>query len=651
MATLTKTLRSLATASRHAGDILVSQLLAFMMICLRIKNDILLIYPSTHQPHQTPPILPLETQVFLGDTCKMDLENVEACWRAVGDVVWAEDTVLSGVKDEQALQDTFNMHGGRLYRVLWPSTQVCINSECLYVKENKLLKLQRAVEHDAILYTFSMGPIPVRTHNFTCDGCGVVYHPDYFLKTEIATNERLRHYYHSEELPDVIQVATHHFVETKLGKMWANSMLYGWYVNSASNCARIYERSLMSARAIPSDWTVKANLRPEFVYDSFKIISILRYHQIRGSHFCVSQNIDQAYRFDSEMERINEEFREYGQPEVNHRCEKCVRTVLNTEGELCEVFAVVCDGVTVGRPCCGVPHCRGQLLSTRDAFCEEHSSKKSICRITGCERSIKSKNSKSCDLAEHQALEAKYRETEKAAFQLKLRYERSRKMDEEQNAIWDAGTEVLNTGSSAMFEAVVENGKGKKTAAIRAQFGRRRTHNEQLIIAPCGIILARETFYHSEAFSAVAKFVKDTFRNRRKPNHFIYDSNCILSKHVRKHKDEEMRSFFQDIGLAVDVFHFKCKHSEKDEYCGSECNPWKFPELMYVNENGEACWYFNTSIAEQTNVWFGRYHSMCREMQAIFYEFFLNTMILMYNEDKKNELELEGLYPTYWRTM
>lgn len=38
---------------------------------------------------------------------------------------------------------------------------------------------------------------------------------------------------------------------------------------------------------------------------------------------------------------------------------------------------------------------------------------------------------------------------------------------------------------------------------IRAQFGRKRTHNEQLIVCPCGVIVARTTFYGAEAISAV----------------------------------------------------------------------------------------------------------------------------------------------------
>lgn len=39
--------------------------------------------------------------------------------------------------------------------------------------------------------------------------------------------------------------------------------------------------------------------------------------------------------------------------------------------------------------------------------------------------------------------------------------------------------------------------------------------------------------------------------------------------------------------------------------------------------------FFNTSIAEQTNAWFGKYHAMCREMGSVFFEFFLNQMILL----------------------
>lgn len=69
---------------------------------------------------------------------------------------------------------------------------------------------------------------------------------------------------------------------------------------------------------------------------------------------------------------------------------------------------------------------------------------------------------------------------------------------------------------------------------------------------------------------------------------------------------------------------------------------------MYIDKHGNEKWFFNTSIAEQTNAWFGKYHAMCREMGSVFFEFFLNQMILLHNEDKKRQLERQGFMPTYW---
>lgn len=44
----------------------------------------------------------------------------------------------------------------------------------------------------------------------------------------------------------------------------------------------------------------------------------------------------------------------------------------------------------------------------------------------------------------------------------------------------------------------------KPLRKICAQFGRRRSHNKQIFVAPCGTIIARETFFGAEAISSVA---------------------------------------------------------------------------------------------------------------------------------------------------
>jgi hypothetical protein len=125
------------------------------------------------------------------------------------------------------------------------------------------------------------------------------------------------------------------------------------------------------------------------------------------------------------------------------------------------------------------------------------------------------------------------------------------------------------------------------------------------------------------------------------PNHIIFDNNCSLAKHV-KHDPA-----FTNVGLAVDVFHFKSKHSENDTFCQLNCNPASFPELC--GEGGKG-WFFNSSIAEQTNVWLGGYHAICREMRPEKYEFFLDEMILQRNKMTRQRLERQGRCPSSWPT-
>jgi hypothetical protein len=123
------------------------------------------------------------------------------------------------------------------------------------------------------------------------------------------------------------------------------------------------------------------------------------------------------------------------------------------------------------------------------------------------------------------------------------------------------------------------------------------------------------------------------------PNHIFFDNNCSMKRVV---KDDPA---FANIGLPVDVFHFKCKHAESDTFCQENCNPVLFPELL--GEDGKG-WYFNSSIAEQTNVWFGGFHSICREMLPDRYDFFLDEIILQRNRMTRDKLEKEGRGPSNW---
>lgn len=117
-----------------------------------------------------------------------------------------------------------------------------------------------------------------------------------------------------------------------------------------------------------------------------------------------------------------------------------------------------------------------------------------------------------------------------------------------------------------------------------------------------------------------------TFRRIPLPSYLFYDNNCSLYKHLDASDNPEDIRLKEEVGLPVDVFHFKSKHREGDIVCGTHCNPASFAELIDGDQ-----WIFNSSIAEQTNVWFGGYRAIVREMRAVRYRFFLDEMILRRN--------------------
>jgi hypothetical protein len=67
-------------------------------------------------------------------------------------------------------------------------------------------------------------------------------------------------------------------------------------------------------------------------------------------------------------------------------------------------------------------------------------------------------------------------------------------------------------------------------------------------------------------------------------------------KMLKNDDDERLHTYFDGCALPVDVFHFKSKHKESDINCGSNCNPYIWPELRTDGK-----WWFNSSAAEQAN--------------------------------------------------
>ena len=186
------------------------------------------------------------------------------------------------------------------------------------------------------------------------------------------------------------------------------------------------------------------------------------------------------------------------------------------------VFVVVMDGITLGHPCCAEHNCKIPLTSSRDRYCPNHKSKNAECVVDSCGRSVRD-GKRTCDNPVHQEAERINCERGQSRFQLQERMKRSRVahpndgiaeernlfevVDEEDDEFLEVD-EQGNVTVTATEGPASENTTPTVTATpkkrVRARFGRKRTHNEQILVAPCGMILARETFYGAEAIGTCA---------------------------------------------------------------------------------------------------------------------------------------------------
>jgi hypothetical protein len=181
-----------------------------------------------------------------------------------------------------------------------------------------------------------------------------------------------------------------------------------------------------------------------------------------------------------------------------------------------KVSVVVIDGVTLGHPCCGEPNCKVPLSNNHDRFCPSHTHLNQICVVVSCSLPAVI-GRKTCALSNHEAVENVHNDRGQARFQLKERLRRAQLAHprdafpiEAANSISqlvdDDNTEEgfgFNSRGLIIPVASEEQSTVTRKTRLHAQFGRKRTHNEQIFVAPCGIIIARETFYHAEAIYSV----------------------------------------------------------------------------------------------------------------------------------------------------
>ncbi len=73
------------------------------------------------------------------------------------------------------------------------------------------------------------------------------------------------------------------------------------------------------------DWQFGSVIRTEHVWDAFRILSLLEHSLRQGEVLVVPHTGEQKERFDVAMQQRNDHIIRFGQPELRHYCDKCIR--------------------------------------------------------------------------------------------------------------------------------------------------------------------------------------------------------------------------------------------------------------------------------------------------------------------------------------
>ncbi|KAF8576463.1 hypothetical protein K439DRAFT_1664598 [Ramaria rubella] len=437
--------------------------------------------------------------------------------------------------------------------------------------------------------------------------------------------DNVRSYY--QEVPKYFQISTHFFIETQLVAQFTAQTVSAW--TSMQKCAEVYQATAELhtwSMMLPQDWPITFQMDYELVGEAFYINALIEWHCHNKTLLCVPHKAPTvAERWHDAIEACNVAMTGTGQPEWNHACSLCTRHLKNEKGEITAVFrSVVTDGIAMGHPCCVVHDCKEPLPTNKYRYCNTHTDLSDQCAVSNC-HSDRDPGFRTCTVRAHCDAEEQYEDRGKAMFQLKSRladiYGEPQPTYDEEDSDDDGGPQ----GNCVIPPSLCDD----KPAG-----GHRR-----LCVASCGVILGRATFYGAEGLHSVRVFWKLVFPNRRcLPSIMWFDNNCGMAAMLQASGD----TYFDEVALPVDVFHFKSKHKQSDGYCGWNCNPAHWPELM---DKTTGKWLFNSSAAKQANHWLGGFRAMTRLMRADRYNFLLDEIVMCRNRHRVTELGTLGHGP------
>ncbi|RPD55286.1 hypothetical protein L226DRAFT_468844 [Lentinus tigrinus ALCF2SS1-7] len=454
--------------------------------------------------------------------------------------------------------------------------------------------------------------------------CQTRYSPAYMIDAQ--SNSRA--YYPG--LPRHVHVSTHLFLEAAVCERFTNSSACAWV--SFTNSARIYNAEHHEAIArFPEGWSVQPSLTTVAVSDMFFLYALLRNRFERKTYLVVDRQGNQSERLDPLLVDRTRSMVGPAREGWNHVCNKCC-SVKTIDGVHHIIRAAVMDGIAIGRPCCGVHDCQKPLPSQRARFCTSHADLNNECAVIGCKARV-TPGHQTCEEPSHRTIEDPANRS--SLFVLRRRLERLKAFTVEQaDDGMGATDELVEVDEDGECPSKSDEGNVKP----RARIGRRRTHNEQIVVATCGVVLGRATMFGSEGIDGTRLFLRALYPTQASlPGVLFYDNACSFKKHLDTIGD----TYFDRCAMPVDPFHAKTKHKESDTFCNQHCNAARFPDLILENKK----WRFNSSAAEMTNAWLGGFQAMVREMRPPRYDFFLDEMILIRNRMIIEDLRRAGENP------
>ncbi|KAI5833692.1 hypothetical protein K523DRAFT_218645, partial [Schizophyllum commune Tattone D] len=484
-----------------------------------------------------------------------------------------------------------------------PPRAICSDPSC----RNTALGEESCVQ--ARVYTLRSGAHTAHSFSSYCRGCSTRYYHNYRVQ-RASQQGAVRLYYPSSTPPRYIHVQEQTYVERDLVLYFEQEMAFQHA--SAAALAQVYNATLNQA-GVRMRSRLQVDITADIIYDAFFIHALLRDCALRDEQLSLPHHGPHHRRLDEALLARNTRMWGTGQKQWAHTCKVCTELSYDSQGRPRMFRAVVSDGVTCGYPCCSVDKCRVVLDSPKDLYCHLHAYLTEICFMRGCS-APRLPDGRSCANPDHIA--------------------RRKGM-----AIEGSSSQRQADGAQVKDRLgdLLSDRRRKAPAILRRHW----THGDQLQMYTCGVIISRVPLYHTESVhGAVSAWMLTWPPRHRKalPSVIFYDKNCQVLEHLRA----QGSTYFDLTGLPVDVFHYSHKHSEDDTFCRDHCNPANFPGLLVAGK-----WRFNSSKAEQNNVWYGGFQAITNEMSAYRYNFYMDEMVALYNEHIVDILERQGAEPMF----